>query len=276
MNKDPVFPRRIADGVFWIGYCNSTTVGGRPFHNHVSQYLVVGSEATLFIDTGTPSSWPKVKGYLETALAGRPLDYVMPTHPEVPHSSALPLVMEAYPDAKIVGDMRDYHLYFPEFASKFINMVPGDALELGGGKKVVFMEAVMKDLPNTLWAYEASTRIWFVSDGFSFAHDAPGMPAHEEPIHRPGDCARMSSELSAGVDVQKASFILRAALYWSRFVNEKILFDRIEWLFNKYPADKIAPAHGNVIDNIEEVLPYIVEAHREAIKREKTGITSES
>jgi flavorubredoxin len=260
------FPREIAPGVHWLGACSENVVGGQVFHVHLGQYLILGTAKTLLIDTGMPNFWPEVSAQLHAVLGGRPLDYLMPTHPEVPHVSALPYVLDAYPDCRLIGDSRDYRLYFPRYYPRMVHAAAGDEIDLGG-KTLVFVEAVMKDLPNTLWAYERSERVLFVCDGFAFMHagaEQPEADGEAEALHRPGQCALFTSEMAEAIKVDQASFILQRALYWSRYVDADVLFRRIERLIQAYPARLIAPAHGNVIDNPAVVFPTIRMAHEAA------------
>ncbi len=260
------FPREIAPGIHWLGACSENTLRGEVVHVHLGQYLVIGDDKTLLIDTGMPNFWPTVSAQLDQALAGRTLDYLMPTHPEVPHVSALPYILRKYPACRLIGDSRDYQLYFPSHFPTMIHRSPGDEIDLGG-KTLVFLQALMKDLPNTLWAYEKSTQVLFVCDGFAFMHAGAEMAEPEEEAdatHRPGECALFTSEMAADVDVNRASFILQRALYWSRYVDADVLFRRIDRMIEQYPARLIAPAHGNVIDNPAAVFPTIRKAHEEA------------
>lgn len=255
------FPREIAPGIFWMGVCSPNNVAGRAFHVHLGQFLLIGEQATFLIDTGMPDGWDETSAQLDQILGDRPLDYLMPTHPEVPHVSALPHVLKKYPACRLIGDSRDYHLYYPTHVTRMIDKKPGEEIDLGG-LQLVFVEALMKDLPNTLWAYEKTTGTLFVCDGFSFSH-TPSEDG-EEALHRPGECALTTSEMLEDVNVEQASFILQRALYWSRFVDAEVLFRKIERLLERYPAKLIAPAHGNVIDNIEQVFPTIRKAHEVA------------
>lgn len=270
----PQFPREIADGIFWLGACATNSERRTPYHVHLSQFLIIGRDKTLLIDCGMPGSWSIIKAQVDKALAGRRLDYVVPTHPEVPHVGCLPYFMEHYPGSRVVGDMRDYHIYYPQLADRMVNVGIGDELDLGGGHEVIFLDALIKDLPNTLWLYEKKSQVMFVSDGFSFSHHVPGvaLDPSDDPLHLPGECAMTTSEIASGVDVERASFILQRALYWSRFVDEKLLFGRIEKMLERYPTRLIAPAHGNVIDDINIVYPVIRNAHALANREAMAGL----
>lgn len=275
MTEAPTFPRRVTGRLWWMGACNESVISGKPFHVHMGIFLMVGSERTMLVDTVTPTYWPEIERQLAIALGGRKLDYVFPTHPEVPHVSALPLICKAYPEARVLADSRDYHLYFPDLLDRVDHKRPGDEVDLGD-LKFVFLPGLMKDLPNTLWGYERTEQVMFVSDGFSFAHASIGGEFDDDAMHRPGECAMLTSELESGVDVEKASFLLRAALYWSRFVDAGLLFKGVDKLLEDYPTRIIAPAHGNVVDQIDTVTPIIRAVHEHAFESAMAGKFVES
>jgi len=170
--SEEVFPREIADKIFWINQCMGAGSKDHPVHLHLSLFLLRGDNHTMLVDTSMQALWPSIELQLDRVLAGRTLDYLFVTHPELPHSAALPLLLKKYPDMKVVGDMRDYHVFFPEHAHRFHHKVPADVMDLGD-LKVTFIDGVIKDLPGTLWAYESTRQAMFVCDGFSFTHESP-------------------------------------------------------------------------------------------------------
>lgn len=263
-NAVPRRPREIAPGIFWLGGCTETKAFvTQVVHVHSSTYLVRGGLQALMVDTGNPRDWRVISADLDKLLAGRQLDWLAPTHPELAHCGNLRRLLLKYPGAQVVGDIRDYHLYYPEFIHRFVPLSVGDEVDLGGGYRIVLLEALIKDLPNTQWVYEPSQGVMFVSDGFSYTHHPP---VDDEPVHLPSECAMLSSELPAIPSVEQAAFLTRAALYWTRFVDVSLDFERFEQLLTRYPARMIAPAHGSVIVDIDQVMPVIREAHRVAYK----------
>jgi glyoxylase-like metal-dependent hydrolase (beta-lactamase superfamily II) len=279
--SEEVFPREIADKIFWINQCMGAGSKDHPVHLHLSLFLLRGDNHTMLVDTSMQALWPSIELQLDRVLAGRTLDYLFVTHPELPHSAALPLLLKKYPDMKVVGDMRDYHVFFPEHAHRFHHKVPADVMDLGD-LKVTFIDGVIKDLPGTLWAYESTRQAMFVCDGFSFTHESPvrldpqGLSIdgqdfddddEDAPYHAPGDCALTSSEITGGIDVDKATYLLTRALYFARFVDADKLFADIEGtFFENWPTKLVCPSHGNVIDNLDAVTPIIKQSHVNAHK----------
>ena len=260
-----LFPRQIAPNIYWFGNCIPVEVDGEVLHSHLGVYLLKGQSKTLLVDTGIPRYRKSFQEQLDVALAGRSLDFIFPTHPEVPHASNLPNLLERYPAAKVVGDTRDYHLYYPHYVDHLLPKAEGDTIDLGG-LTFHFVKAVLRDLPSSLWGYEATHRVMFVADGFAFLHNGSDNPNSDDPLHRPGDCTLTSAELIQGLDIEKGEFIVRAALYWSRYVDPDILFTQIAELFKTYPTDIIGPAHGHAIVDVAAALPAVKQTHINAYR----------
>jgi flavorubredoxin len=239
-------PREVSRGVYWLGACGEAIFNGRPIHNHYNVFLIRSSVASLLIDTGMPSIWTTVERQLDEILGDRPLDWVFPSHPELPHSGNLGKILAKYPAARVVGDVRDFHLYFPNVANRMEERFVGDSIQLGD-HSFVFVDAVIRDLPSTTWGYEISQKVLFVIDGFSFLHRT-GTPGDSEmPIHLPGQCALTSAELAVPIDIALAAAATRMGINESRYVDAEYTFARIEQLWRRFPPSLIAPSHGNVI-----------------------------
>lgn len=260
-NGEPLQGRFLANGTYWLGGCLSASAEGQEVHYHVSSYLVIGSKATVLVDTGDPAHRDTILEQLENTLGGRALDYVFPTHPEIPHAGNLPVLLERYPSAVVVGDVRDYALHFPEFAGRLRAKTAGEILDLGD-REFRFLPAHIRDLPNTLWGYDSGAEIMFVSDGFSYIHDIPGPQDDDEPVHLPGQCRLISSEMPAPPSVEQAAYGTGRALYWTKFVDVSTAFQAIEDTLESCPTKMIGPAHGNVIDDVDGMLRTSLAAHR--------------
>jgi hypothetical protein len=257
----PTLPRQISPHVHWLGACGVSTKYGGVIHIHKSNYLVLGADATLLVDTAVPPEWHRVEPQLDRLLAGRSLDWVFPTHPEPAHASNLPALLDKFPNARVTGDVRDLHLYFPRYLERFAPKAVGDELDLGGGTRIRFLEPAFKDLPSTMWAYEAGDRVLFTADGFAYAHHY-SPDGSDEPYHLEGECALTSSELPGPIAPQQMAFVLKAALYWSRYVEVTPFFENLNRLLERYPPAVVAPAHGNVVVDLDDVMPVMKDAYR--------------
>ena len=204
-------------------------------------------------------------------LHGRSLDWIFPTHAEPPHSGNVGRLLAKFPQAKVIGDVRDYHLFFPGCENRLVPAAEGDKLDLGEGYALTFVEAFFKDLPGTLWALEERQGVLFVSDGFGLGHREPGESLQDDdpmPVHLPGECTKLVSELSAPPSVDQAFTSVMGSLHWTRFVDSEPIFEELLEVLTSHSTKLIAPAHGYPIDEVESMLPLIREAHSRAFKGE--------
>jgi flavorubredoxin len=188
-------PREIAPGIWWFPECLVLPVSGRVAHLHTAPYLIMGSEKTALWDGGTPLQWKSVSASLDSLLGERQLDYVIPSHPEVAHCGNVNRLLDKYPEAELVGDIRDYALYYPDYVDRFRSIPAGSDLSLGD-RNLTFVDAVIRDLPSSQWAYETTQQVLFVADGFGYSHQPP-LNDDDGPVHSPGEVRAASAGLSA-------------------------------------------------------------------------------
>jgi len=236
-------PRIVTPNLLWTGGCLSIGYQGELAHGHFSTYVVRGSEKTMLVDTGHASHWKAAEKHVEDFLGDRPLDYIFPTHAEFPHGGLAAHWMKKYPNAICVGDVPEYPLYWPDLAQRIRQIKVGDEIDLGD-RKMVFVPAIWRDL-TTLWAYETTGRVLFVSDGFAYLH-----------YHKAGHCDFMTSE-HAPPDVGLIQFFNERALRWTRYTDTRTTFADIDALLRRLNPLMIAAAHGGVIDTAEAMVPLL-------------------
>jgi flavorubredoxin len=254
----PTLPREIAPGIHWLSGCNPSQFHGRAVHNHNSLYLIQGSDRSAIYDTGQPSDWQKIEAQFDKIVGPEPA-FIFPSHPEGPHGGNLLYLLERFPKAQVIGDLRDYHLYFPELTDRFVDVKPGDTFDLGSSSLVV-VDALLQDLTTTLWCYDTAREVLFVSDGLPFTH------SHDET-----QCALTSVEIPAPPTFEEFGIFIERAFYWSYFVDADPIFDRLARLLETYPARIVAPAHSNVIVNPETLVPSFRDIMKQALKIEERG-----
>ena len=248
-------PFELKPGVFWLGICTRGIYNGKPAHGENHQYLILGKDKTLLVDTGFPRMWPELSSQLDMVLGDRPLDYIFPSHQELPHSASLIQIAAKYPKAAIIGDVRDYHLYYPQLDGRLTQMGPGEVIDLGGDYQFELLAPVMKDLPTTLWGYERSQGVFFVVDAFQVPHPDPDFRGSEDVLHPPGQCNMFFEELP-GVDVELAAQIFRLVFFENRYVDPVHTFGRFETMLKTHPASVIASTHGFPIRDPQKALPF--------------------
>ncbi len=146
-------PRLLTSGVLWTGGCMELDLRGELVHSHFANYVVRGSQKTLMLDTGHPIHADRIEQAVESFLGDAGLDYILVTHAEFPHCGLLPKWLAKYPQAMAVGDVRDYHLYYPEHQHRFVQMGIGESIDLGD-RRIVLVPAIWFDLKDTIWAFD--------------------------------------------------------------------------------------------------------------------------
>jgi flavorubredoxin len=248
MSLKKEMPRELAEGVFWLGDCLEQRAKGKIYHSYNAAFLLVGTEASMLIETGHPKDFPLIDRQMKDLLAARPpLKYLFVTHQETPHSGGLGRVLARYPEAVLCGDMCDYHLAFPQFADRMIAMTLGDAIDLGG-RSFVAVEPVIRDLRTTWWGFDTKERVLFPGDGFAYSH-----------YHEDGHCGLLAEEATS-LDLADVSAVFAdRALFWTKFTDMQLYVDRLLWLFEKLDVKVIAPTHGLPILDPAKTVPKVVE-----------------
>ena len=236
-------PRLLTPTVLWTGRCSGFLYKGIPTHGHLSAFAIKGEHSNMLIDTGLVAHFPFVSKDVKTFLEDGPLDYIFPTHAEMPHCGALPTWMREYPNAVAVGYVSDYELYYPQITPRLKPMEVGESIDLGG-RRILLLPAIWKDLPS-LWAFDTKDRILFVSDGFAFLH-----------FHTTDQCDHRTSEHPLP-DLEIVRYFNERALQWTQYVDTRVTFDDIDRLLRDLRPNLIASAHGGVIDTPEQMIPLI-------------------
>jgi len=172
------FPRMALPDLATLGGCSNSQgwpgrADARPVtHEPCIANVILGRDRTIMLDTGHYALWYSLSGQLDAVLQGRPLDYVFVSHQEIPHTGNLGRLLKKYPGCKAVGDVRDYHIFHPEIAlERLVQMEHCDELDLGD-RRIMFLDAIWKDLQTTLWAYDTRLKLIFSADTFGYIHHA--------------------------------------------------------------------------------------------------------
>jgi flavorubredoxin len=221
-------------------------------------YLLCGDDETLLFDTLSPASTDHVLGELEALLDGDDLDYLVVSHPDVPHAGNALAILDAYPEATLVapryGD--DHELYRLDDATK---VGAGDEIDLGG-LVAAFHEATFLDAPVSLWMTERTTETLFPVDWFGFPH------AESETL-------RFVDELDHELSEDRLVQFHGRVLFWHQYVDVPKVQREIDRLTATFDPELIAPAHGLVVredatEHIERMKGVVAEIER----RERIGI----
>lgn len=206
-------------------------------------YLIKGQKKTALIDTVDPTKEDDLLDNLDD-LGLENLDYVVVNHAEQDHSGAIPLMLELFPEAKVVTNekckkMLMEHLLVAE--DRIITVKDKDTLSLGG-KTLRFIFTPWVHWPETMLTYLEEDKILFSCDLFG-AHLA---------------------ESNLWVD-DESKVYFAAKRYYAEIMmpfrrNIKKHLERLKELEIK----TIAPSHGQIYSNPE----FILSAYREWISDE--------
>lgn len=206
-------------------------------------YLIKGQKKTALIDTVDPTKEDDLLDNLDD-LGLENLDYIVVNHAEQDHSGAIPLMLELFPEAKVVTNekckkMLMEHLLVAE--DRIITVKDKDTLSLGG-KTLRFIFTPWVHWPETMLTYLEEDKILFSCDLFG-AHLA---------------------ESNLWVD-DESKVYFAAKRYYAEIMmpfrrNIKKHLERLKELEIK----TIAPSHGQIYSNPE----FILSAYREWISDE--------
>ncbi len=161
----------IKPDVYWVGGIDWTE---RNFHGYTTDrgstynaYLILDEHVTL-IDTCKPQFADELLERISDVIDPARIDYVISNHVEQDHSGAIPAIMAAAPNAKIVTS--DPHglkglqaHYGTEY--EYIPVKTGDTLCIGT-RTLAFTSTVMVHWPDNMVTYDAHDKILFSNDAF--------------------------------------------------------------------------------------------------------------
>jgi anaerobic nitric oxide reductase flavorubredoxin len=170
---------KIKNNAFWVGKIDweLRKFHGDEYSTHrgstYNSYLVK-EERTVLIDT----VWaPFAKEYvdnLEKEIDLNQIDYLIVNHAEIDHSGALPELMARVPDTPIYCTRKAVESITGHYHQNWnFNVVKtGDTLDLGNGKKLIFVEMKMLHWPDSMATYLTKDNILFSNDAFGqhYAH----------------------------------------------------------------------------------------------------------
>ena len=164
--------KEIKPGIYWVGAVDwdrrlFDELIPLPDGTSYNAYLIKGSDKTALLDTVDPPMREVLFSRLDD-LGIDSIDYVVTHHGEQDHSGTLPLVLEKYPEAKVictarcktmVGDL----LHVPE--DRVIAVEDRETVSLGD-RTLEFIHAAWVHWPETMLTYLREDKILFPCDLF--------------------------------------------------------------------------------------------------------------
>jgi len=164
---------KIKNNVYWVGKIDWEL---RKFHgneystNRGSTYnsYLIKEEKIVLIDTVWKPFSKEFVENLSKEVDLNKIDYVIANHAEIDHSGGLPELMEKIPETPIyctangVKSIKGH--YHKDWNFQVVKT--GDTLDIGNGKKLIFVEMRMLHWPDSMACYLTGDNILFSNDAF--------------------------------------------------------------------------------------------------------------
>jgi flavorubredoxin len=165
--------KQIKNNVYWVGKVDweLQQFHGNEYSTHsgstYNSYLIT-EEKNVLIDTVWAPFSKEFVDNLASEIDLDSIDYIIANHGEVDHSGWLPELMRRIPDTPIYctanGVKSLKGQYHQDWNFQVVNT--GDSLDIGNGKKLVFVEMKMLHWPDSMATYMTEDNILFSNDAF--------------------------------------------------------------------------------------------------------------
>ncbi len=237
--------RKITEGVYNVGAIDwertlFDEIVDLPQGTSYNAYLIIGKEKTALIDTVEPEKYEQLEKNLEELNIDR-IDFIISNHAEQDHSGSIPMLLEKYPEAKVVTNAKckEFEKDLLHLRDEdFIVIKEGDTIDLGG-KTLDFIMTPWVHWPETMTTFLREDRIAFTCDFFG---------SHAATTHTFAE--------------QYDRIYHEAKRYYAEIMMpfRQIIVRNLKKIEEKNPKI-IAPSHGPAYSNPE----FILNAYREWI-----------
>ncbi|HKM03887.1 MAG TPA: anaerobic nitric oxide reductase flavorubredoxin [Lachnospiraceae bacterium] len=225
----------IKSNVDWVGKVDweLQKFHGNEYSTHkgssYNSYLIQ-EEKTILIDTVWKPFAKEFVDNLQNEIDLNKIDFIIANHAEIDHSGALPELMKKIPNTPIYCTENGVKSLTGHYHQNwnFKTVKTGDSLDLGNGKKLVFVEMKMLHWPDSMACYLTGDNILFSNDAFGQHY------ATEFLFNDLVDQAELFNEC--------IKYYANILTPFSSLVDKKIE----EVLSLKLPIDIIATSHGVV------------------------------
>lgn len=251
MNK-----RQIRENIYWIGVVDwdrrlFDSLIPLPDGTTYNAYLIEGRDKTVLIDTVDLSMADAWLRQFENISS---VDYIVSQHSEQDHSGAIDLVLQKFPNAKVICTPKAKLMLIDLLGISeevFITVSDGETLSLGD-KTLRFIHTPWVHWPETMVTYLEEDKILFSCDFFG-SHIATTdlFVTHQERVHEAAK--RYFAEIMMPFRTVIAKNLEKLAPYDIRLIapSHGQIFDTPGWIIKAY--------HQWVLGDLQNlvVLPYV-------------------
>lgn len=251
-------PVELADGLIWLGNC--VPIPSREdkvkIHSGDSLFLIVGEHSCGLVESAyTYNAWDTIE-QLAKLIEERdlpPIRYIFITHSELAHCGGVGHLLTKFTEAVCCGEPSDLHLIFPQFADRFVWSNVGDSYDLGG-RSLQIVESVVRDMPNSRWAFDTGSHTLFTGDGFAYAH-------HHDETH----CGHLVEEVDPPLDIpDHMKSFAKGAFNFLEYIDIEPTINRLDEVIEELGVERICPTHGLPIGDPAATMPVVREGYRRA------------
>nr|WP_245311189.1 MBL fold metallo-hydrolase [Peptoniphilus stercorisuis] len=226
----------VKNNVSWVGYIDWEL---ESFHgddysiiNGSSQnsYLIQEEKNVLIDTVWAPHRFEFIDN-LKKEINLKDIDFIVANHGEVDHSGALVDLMKEIPDTPIyctANAVKSIEGQYGKHGWNFKTVKTGDSVDIGNGKKLIFVEMKMLHWPDSMATYMTSDNILFSNDAFGQHY------AVEELFNDRADKCLLEKEAMK----YYANILNPFSPFASRKIKEIVALN--------LPIEIIAPSHGAI------------------------------
>ncbi|MCM1377127.1 MAG: FprA family A-type flavoprotein [Clostridium sp.] len=165
--------REICKDIIYVGVDDRTTtkfeaLWALPEGVSYNSYIVKDKKTAL-IDSVELGQTGHLLANLREVVGEESIDYLIVNHMEPDHSGGIPVVLNAYPKCKLVGNRQTLQMvkgfYQIDDPERLVEVADGDTLSLGE-KTLTFHLTPMVHWPETMMTYCAERKVLFAGDAF--------------------------------------------------------------------------------------------------------------
>ena len=137
-------------------------------HGMAYNSYLINDDKTVLVDTVKYGSDNEYIAKIKKVLGGKPLDYIAVNHMEPDHAGMIGVIMNMYPDCKIIGNVQTKKMindYFGIGEDRFKMVADGEEIPIGQSTlKFIYIPWV--HWPETMVTYDVKDQVIFTCDAF--------------------------------------------------------------------------------------------------------------